>query len=170
MNRLWKWLWMLWLAGWPGMALPTHDVTTEHSVRAAMVFNLLKFTEGFRGEGRVLRLCVAGSDPAQMDALQKLEGRPLREYFLSVRRLSRNVDCDIIYVHSRQYWKDVIEYRGSQNVLTIGGYWGAVADGGAIEILFENGSPRFEISLREARRAGLRFHPQLLKLARQVYD
>lgn len=169
MKRLSKWLWMLWLV-WPGIAISTHEIATEHSVRAAMVFNVLKFTEGFQAEGKALRLCVAGGDPAQMEAFQKLEGRSLREYFLSVKRLVRNADCDVIYVSSRQRWKEVVETRDSKKILTIGAYWGAVADGAAIEILFEDGRPRFEISLAEARRAGLRFSPQLLRLARQVYD
>lgn len=169
MNRLSKWLWMCWLA-WPGIAVSAPEIAPEPSVRAALVFNLLKFTEGFQAEGRVLRLCVAGGDPAQMAAFQKLEGRSLREYFLSVKRLTRNADCDVIYVPSRQHWKEVVQYRGFPNILTIGGYWGAIADGGAIEILFEGGNARFEISLSEARRAGVRFHPQLLRLARQVYE
>jgi hypothetical protein len=39
-----------------------------------------------------------------------------------------------------------------------------------IEIALQEDGARFEINLAEGRRAGLRFSPQLLRLARRVYE
>jgi hypothetical protein len=54
--------------------------------------------------------------------------------------------------------------------LTISGYAGFVADGGMIEIVLQQGGTRFDINLGEAKRAGLRLYPQLLKLARRIVE
>jgi hypothetical protein len=54
--------------------------------------------------------------------------------------------------------------------LTIRAYPGFAQDGGMIEIVLQEGGTRFDINLAEGRRAGFHFFPQLLRLARHVYE
>ncbi len=75
----------------------------------------------------------------------------------------------MIYVDSHQRWNG-IEKPALTHALTIGGYTGFVNDGGMIEIVLQSGGSRFDINLGEAKRAGLRFYPQMLKLARRLVE
>jgi hypothetical protein len=150
------------------------DMPTEQSVRAAMVFNFLKFTE-FPPEGianaQQVRLCIAVGDPQQAEALIALSGRKVwsRELIV-VRFAGRNDDCQVLYADSRQRWNSAKEERVFLRTLTISAYPGFARDGGMIEIALMEDSTRFDINLAEGRRAGFHFSPQLLRLARHIYE
>ena len=150
------------------------DMPTEQSVRAAMVFNFLKFAEwpGAAGERmNSLRLCVVSGDPQQVQALESLAGRQVRGVPLAVAKVgSRAGGCNVLYVDSRPRWIEALEGGAVGKMLTISSYSGFVRDGGMLEIGFQDGSPRFDVNLAEVRRAGLRLYPQLLQLARKVHE
>ena len=148
------------------------ETASEQALRAALVFNFIKFTEwpaAAAGDPQ-LRVCVATSDPAQIAALEALDERRVRGIPLAAVRFHRQADCGVIYVDSSQRWNEIAEKRAAGRALTIGGYPGFVADGGMIEISLQEGGARFDINLLEARRAGLRIYPQLLRLARRVVE
>lgn len=150
------------------------DLPTEQSVRAAMVFNFLRFTQ-FPAEGgtevRQLRVCVAVGDPRQAEALAALAGRKVAGRELIVVRLAgRDDDCQVLYTDSRQRWNAADEQRALRRALTISAYAGFARDGGMIEIALQEDGTRFDINLAEGRRAGFRFSPQLLRLARHLYE
>lgn len=145
---------------------------SEQAVRAALVFNFMKFTQwpgATVGEPQ-LRLCIASGDPAQIAALESLGERRVRNMPLAAVRLTNPANCDVIYVDSNQRWNDIAARLGGGRALTIGSYAGFAADGGMIEISLQDGAARFDINLLEAKRAGLRFYPQLLRLARRVME
>ena len=157
-----------------GQAASAHETPTEQSVRAAMVFNFLKFTE-FPPESTVnarqLRLCIAVGDPRQAEALVALSGRKVKVRELVVERLSgQDNDCQVLYVDSRQRWNAAVENSVLRHTLTISAYPGFARDGGMIEIILQEDGTRFDINLVEGRRAGFRFAPQLLRLARQLHE
>lgn len=168
MIRACLWLFGLILAAPAGAA----EMASEQSVRAALVFNFIKFTEWPAAAvgGSPLQLCVATNDPAQIAALEALDERRVRGKSLVTLRFRRTAHCDVIYVDSRQRWNEIVEQNNTGHVLTIGGYTGFVADGGMIEIALPEGSIRFDINLPEAKRVGLRIYPQLLRLARRVVE
>ncbi|MDO9224786.1 MAG: YfiR family protein [Pseudomonadota bacterium] len=149
------------------------DVATEQSVRAAMVFNFLKFAD-FPGDGvgkPVLQLCVAARDARQAEALAALSGRRVGGRKLNVVEFTaRSNDCQIFYVDSRQRWNAVAEQPALRQALTISEYPGFARDGGMIEIDVQNDGARFDINLAETKRAGLHFSPQMLRLARQIHE
>lgn len=150
------------------------NTSTEQSVRAAMVFNFLKFTE-FPPEGianaQQIRLCIAVGDPWQAEALAALSGRKVWNRELIVVRLAGRGDgCHVLYVDMRQRWNAAEEQRTFLHTLTISAYPGFARDGGMIEIALQEDGARFDINLAEGRRAGFRFSPQLLRLARHIYE
>lgn len=149
-------------------------VPTEQSLRAAMVFNFLKFTE-FPPEAiantQRIRLCIAVGDLRQAEALAALSGRKIGGRELVVTRLAgRGGDCQALYVDSRQRWNAAEEQRIFPSTLTISAYPGFARDGGMIEIALREDGARFDINLAEGRRAGFRFSPQLLRLARHIHE
>lgn len=150
------------------------DKPSEQSVRAVMVFNFLKFTE-FPPEvianTQQVRLCIAVRDARQVEALVALSGRKVMGRELIVARLSgQDGDCQVLYVDSRQRWNATEEQNLFRNALTISAYPGFAEDGGMIEIAVRDDGIRFDINLAEARRAGIHFSPQMLRLARQVHE
>lgn len=146
------------------------EAVSEQSVRAALVFNFIKFTE-WPAATQVespFRLCIATNDREQFAALEALKERRVRGKPLVTARFDRHIECDVIYVDSRQYWNEIRETRTT--ALTVGSYAGFAANGGMIEIFLQDGRPRFDINLGEAKRVGLRFYPQLLQLARRILE
>lgn len=154
-------------------ATPQH-ISTEQSLRAAMVFNFLKFTEfppDAIAHAEPIRLCIAVGDPRQAEALAGLSGRRVWNRELVVAQFAgRDDNCQVLYVDSRQRWNAAREQHTFPRTLTISAYAGFAQDGGMIEIALLEEGARFDIKLAEGRRAGLRFSPQLLRLARHVYE
>jgi len=148
------------------------EVAAEASVRAALVFNFLKFTEwpAALESNPHLQLCIASSDPELVSAMESLNARQVHGKAILTMTLRQPVDCDVIYVDSRQRWNNISEAQGKAHALTIGGYAGFIADGGVIEIVLQEGNVRFDINLGAAKRTGLRLYPQLLKLARRIVE
>lgn len=148
------------------------ETTSPQAVRAALVYNFIKFTDwpvAAADTGR-LRLCAATGDPAQMAAIEALGNRLVRSMPLAPVRFVQQLDCKVIYVDSPRLWREVVERQASGQALTIGSYPGFVRDGGMIEISLLEGQVRFDINLLETRRAGLHLQPQLLRLARRVLE
>jgi hypothetical protein len=157
-----------------GRAAVAENLPSEQEVRAAMVFNFIKFSE-FAPEAIAnssrLRLCIAVGDTRQAEALAALSGRKVWGRELVVVRLAgRDDDCQVLYVDTRQHWSAAEELRAQHRTLTISAYRGFAQDGGMIEIALQEDGARFEINLAEGRRAGIHFAPQLLRLARQIHE
>lgn len=156
------------------MAVTAQDMPTEQSARAVMVFNFLKFAElpsESAATAQRIRLCVAVGDPRQAEALSTLAGRKVRGRELEVVRFAeRDNGCQVLYVDTRQRWHAVEEHDAFRQTLTISAYPGFARGGGMIEIDLQENGIRFDINLAEGRRAGIRFSPQLLRLARQLYE
>jgi len=148
------------------------EAASEQAVRAVLLFNFVKFTEWpatTLGDHQ-LRVCIATNDSAQVAAIEALDERQVHGKPLAAVRFRRQADCSVIYVDSRQRWTEISDHYAIGHVLTIGSYAGFVADGGMIEISLQEGHPRFDINLLEAKRAGLRVYPQLLRLARRILE
>lgn len=157
---------LTWMIG----VAPSHAVETasEQAVRAAMVFNFIKFTDWPDNARGVRLICVATADPQLMAAMEALGERQVRNKPVTVVRYAQQPDCDVLYVEGRQRWRAVDPRL--PRALTIGGYSGFVADGGMIEVALQDGNVRFDLNVAEARKAGLRFYPQLLRLARRIAE
>lgn len=150
------------------------NIPSEQSVRAAMVFNFLKFTE-FPPEAITspagIRLCIAVRDTRQAEALLALSGRKVGGRKLLVTDFTtQSGDCHVLYVDSPRRWNAASEHSALRRSLTISDYSGFVRDGGMIEIDVRKDGIQFDINLAEARRAGFNFSPQMLRLTRQIHE
>lgn len=158
-----------------GQSATAQDISSEQAVRAAMVFNFLRFIE-FPPETianiRQIRLCIAVGEQRQAEALVALSGRKVWGRELVVDRLAggRDDNCQALYVDTRRRWNVIAEQHDFRRTLTVSAYPGFAQDGGMIEIVLQEDGTRFDINLAEGRRAGFLFAPQLLRLARHVHE
>lgn len=154
-----------------GPALAAGEAASEAAVRAALVFNLIKFTEwpAEANNSPHLQVCVATLDNETQAMMDALNARMARNKPLLMTRYRQQSDCDVVYIDSRRLGS-LLEKHPTRPILTIGGFAGFLGEGGMVEIDLSGGNPRFDINQAEAKRIGLRFYPQLLKLARRVIE
>lgn len=156
---------------WPAAA---EEMPGEQSMRSAMLYNFLKFTEFPRpsiDKARFIQVCIGVQDNRQVEALVALSGRKVAGRELRVVDFAlRSGDCQVLYVDSRQRWNALATHPALRNALTISVYAGFAAEDGMIEIGRQDDGIRFDINLAQARRAGFHFSPQMLRLARKVHD
>ena len=154
--------------GWVGAA----QTVSENTVRAVLLFNLLKFAElpVDTTHSDHLAVCVAAGDPELLLAMRPLAERSVRGKSLTLLAPVEGGDCDVIYVDSRARWQAVQVQMNTSRSLTVGLYPGFINDGGLVEVEIQQGRPRFDIHQAAARQAGIRFNPQLLRLARRLID
>lgn len=173
--RFFRWIALVMLAAcsslvWPATA---DELPGEQSMRSAMLFNFLKFTEFPRqsiDKIRVIQVCIGVRDRIQMEALAALSGRKVAGRELRVVDFAlRRGDCQVLYVDSRQRWNALVTDPAIRDALTISSYAGFAEEDGMIEIGRQDDGIRFDINLDQARRAGFGFSPQMLRLARKVH-
>jgi len=160
-------------------AEPRTSAPTEYQVKAAFVYNFIKFVEwpdGGRG-GKLpedaVSLCVLGGlpDKASFEALdgQEIAGKRLSVEFLAASEEAR--DCAVLFLPSgaSKRLPDVLEVLKGRPVLTIGDTDGYARRGVMINMYLENKRVRFEINAESAGAAGLRISAKLFSLAGTVY-
>lgn len=147
----------------------------EYQVKAAFVYNFIKFVEWPSPELRAtdtLRVCLLGDVAAapflELDG-QEAMGRRLSVATVASSREARS--CQVLFVagsHTGRLVEVLAELR-STPVLTVGDTDGYAKRGIMINMYLENKRVRFEINAEAARAAGLRISAKLLKLAGTVH-
>ena len=148
------------------------ETAGENAVRAVLLFNLLRFSElpADRAQQADLVVCVASADPEFQAAMRSLRERRVRGMTLDVRPPGEGARCDVIYADSRARWQAVPGLADTAHALTVGLYPEFINDGGLVAVEIQQGRPRFDIHQAAARQAGIRFNPQLLRLARRLVE
>jgi len=151
-------------------ATPAHARDAdEDSVKAAIVYNLLKFVELPRGanepKGVALRLCLLDATVAQESALRTLNGRSVQGRIISVVDYAANA-CHVVYA-GNGVGAGRLRALADQGVLTIDGP-AAIDNEGIVGLVTLDQRIRFEFNLDSARRANIRIPAQLLKLASRI--
>jgi len=150
---------------------------TEIQVKAAFLFNFVKFVEwpaeSFRDSGGHLRLCVLGEDRFAQELERIAAGKVVSGRALEVVRVSqreRALHCQILFIGATQnaMGQKVLAESRSESVLTVGENAEFLRQGGVIRLFLLDSRIRFEISLEAAERAGLKVSSKLLVLAQSV--
>lgn len=154
-----------------------HDSLREEEVKAAFVFNFLKFVEWpEERDGRsVVILCVLATSPL-VDALVALDGKEIRGRPLRVEISGKPADllqCHAVFLGSgvpTEKIAAVLESLRGHPVLTLGDAPGFSVQGGMIGLFKEGNKMRFNINLKEARAVRVKISSKLLQLARHVIE
>ena len=164
-----------------GLALATlpafaAEPTESAQVKAAFVFNFLKFVEWpkeARSQApRSIHLCIIGNRPLDGN-LDLLAGRNLGGRVIQIiNQASPASDtlCHIAYIADTDtsFLKDLQRMAPDVPTLTISDQRGFIDQGGMIELRIIDGKVRFDINLLAARAANLQLSSQLLQLANRV--
>ena len=160
-----------------GSSASAQKPASEAQVKAAFVYNFLKFVEwpagAFAGPQDSLVVGIIGTSPTAEAAAVFLAGKGVNARPIAVRRMPLN--APVLGVHAifvgdpRANTQPQMLYEAaSTNVLSIGEETGFASRGGVIGLLVEDQKVRFEINPEAADSARLRISSKLLALAKLV--
>jgi hypothetical protein len=174
----------------PTGALAAPQVSEEYQIKAAFLYNFIKFVEWpkgrFPGESEPIVIGVVGKDPFG-EVLDQVAQKPVKDRGLKVRRFpsvsSEDADpihpqldalrqCHVLFIcpSEKKATGRLLAAVAESAVLTIGDAPGFLEDGGMVNFLVEDRKVRFEIGLAKARAAKLDISSQLLRLAKRVVE
>lgn len=171
---------VLFLLLWSGVAFPLRGEEaqlSENQVMAAYLFNFAKFVEwpssAFPSAAAPIVIGLFGRGLGA-EAQEALSGRRVQGRRIQIRVCSRIEDiagCQILYIAAleRARLKDILR-AAPPGVLTVSDLRHFCAMGGMIGLVPRGEKLLFEISIRNAERAGLKLSSHLLRLAVAVYD
>jgi hypothetical protein len=163
------------LAAIPVAAAPYQ--LTEEQVKAAFIFNFLKFVTWPPDKRSLpqLRLCALGNSKVAA-LLKSFDGKQIRGQTLRIStspELRWQDNCHAIFLSSeadKDAWRSVNPKLQQNNVLTISDSPGFSSRDGMIELIKVDKKIRFKINLAAAYAANLKISSKLLKLARAVLE
>jgi hypothetical protein len=179
---------VLWMG--PTWAWAAPQVSEEYQIKAAFLYNFIKFVEWpkgrFPGESEPIVIGVVGKDPFG-EVLDQVAQKPVKDRGLKVRRFpsvsSEDADpihpqldalrqCHVLFIcpSEKKATGRLLAAVADSAVLTIGDAPGFLEEGGMINFLVEDRKVRFEIGLAKARTAKLDISSQLLRLAKRVVE
>ena len=157
-------------------AAPELEVT-ESQVKAAYLFNFVKFVEwpsqAFARPDFPFVIGIVGQNPFARALEQIISGEEVRNRHLVIRSLAPGDDwrgCHLLYIarSERTSVGRVLDTLTNAPVLTVGDSEDFARQGGMINFVMRDRHVRFEINLEAARRAGLRISSKLLNVALTV--
>jgi hypothetical protein len=142
------------------------DIPLEYRVKAAYLFNFLKYVEW--PDGAVtgpFTICVAGRNPFGAVLAETVNGERIGERTVMARVVAEpDPACHVLFVPRTTTAGPYL--RGAPRALTVGESADFLGDGGAIVFVQEGANVRFQINEDAAARAGLRISSRLLRLSR----
>jgi hypothetical protein len=157
------------------VALPAGAQELEYPLKAAFLFNFVKFVEwpdeAFAGVRSPIAICVYGSDPFGDTLDNVVRGETVGERGLIVQRpesLGDLRDCHVLFVSrsERSRLPEVLSRVQGAPVLTVGDTDGFLKAGGVINFVLEDNKVRFQINPEAAERSRLKISSKLLRLAK----
>ena len=168
---------LFWAGALCGTARDAHAASSEYQVKAAFLYNFMKFVE-WPGDGLsnpgTLTIGILGKDPfgEALDEVRDKTAKGRRIVVVHLRGIEEVRECDLLFVCASEKGRLPQILRGVQSarVLTVADQEGFCQAGGIINLVFVNNRVGFEVNVAAANRVRLRVSSQLLKLARLVLE
>ncbi len=140
-------------------------------LRAAYLFNFLKFVELPHAESESIRVCFIGASGVRESLAastvdKKIGSRAVATADLPVYGIWSG--CDVVYLDAAEDVQTALTYAAGNDALTISEAAAFTRLGGIIRLFTEDNRLRFEINMGHARLAGLKISSDLLRLASRV--
>jgi hypothetical protein len=145
------------------------EVSREYRVKAAYLYNFVKYVEWpDTSRGRIL-ICVAGHNPfgTALESLvrdERVHGVPLATTVI----IEARTDCDVLFTPTMSNIPVYLSAVAGLPTLTVGETPRFVDQGGMIGFYPDGVNVRFEINLAAATRVKLKISSRLLQLAKIV--
>lgn len=156
------------LAAAASLAQPAaQEILPEYRVKAAFLYNFVKYVEWPEPIKGPIRICVAGQNPfgTVLDDVvrnERVHGLPLTAAVIP----GPEPDCHVVFTPRTSNVQAYIRAAANTPTLTVGETGNFIELGGMINFTLEQGRVRFEISRSAAERVKLRISSRLLQLAR----
>lgn len=159
-----------------GLAPTAHaKVSTENKVKAAIVYNLARFSEwpvkSTQRDPSAFSVCVIAQD-AMHEALMALGGKKISKKSIRIVPLpshkSNASSCNILYISGNNEHNFDLDELAENGILTIGETEAFLPAGGGMTILRSNNTLGFSISRTTMLRANIKPSSRILKLANEV--
>jgi hypothetical protein len=168
---------LAWGCALPSRGIHAQEAPTEYQVKAAYLFNFLKFVE-WPGDpladthGRWV-IGVVGDNPFGDELTQIVSGKTVQGHELLVRRFQSSEDlhaCHVLFISASEKKRlpSILAALGGSSVLTVGDMDHFIEFGGMIQFVMEEKRVRFAIDVGASSQAGLKVSSKLLSLARTV--
>jgi hypothetical protein len=143
----------------------------EYQVKAAFLFNFLKFVEwpASAANSPTWVIGVLGRDPFGEVLDETVRGKVVNGRAVEIRRYARPADakdCNILFIGRAEFER--VGMTARPGLLTVGEAPAFLKSGGMINFYLEDNRVRFEIRASAAHDAGLHVSSQLLKLGRAL--
>jgi hypothetical protein len=154
------------------------QIATADEVKAAFVFNFVKFVEWpaeVLPAGGSLLLGVMGSDGIEESLRSYARGKTVNGRELTIRRVTGGDDLSrlhLLFVGVAEQGRvtDVIKRVDGKSVLTVSDCERFCQAGGVIALSMDQNRVRFDVNLDAAERSRLKMSSKLLALARSVHS
>jgi hypothetical protein len=152
---------------------------TQAEIRAAFVFNFVKFTEwpiqAYADAGSPLTTCFLDADDVRAAFRTISAGKALNGRFLEDRAVKSAADmrnCQVLYVDSPRspVVIDALKSARQRDALAIGTSEDFLACGGMLRLQIENNRMRFDVNVGAVGRTKIKLSSKLLALARTVVN
>ena len=148
----------------------TQGVPEEYRVKAAYLYNFLKYVEWPPDAGAgALTICVAGRNPFGAVLRDLVRGETITGRTVDARVvLEPETGCHLLFVPEGAPLRAYLRGVSGRPVLTVGDANSFIEEGGIVRFYLDRGNVRFEINRAAAELAGIRISARLLQLARLV--
>lgn len=148
-----------------------YAASSEYDVKATYIARFTEFVDWPAVADNVsFDICVLGAHPietplAKLPALIRVKNRTLQ--VLRINSIQAATSCAIVFVPSSEAsrMRALQKLVQGMPVLTVSDTPGLLAKGSLLNFYYEGDHLRFEIRLRAAEEAGLKFSSRLLKIA-----
>lgn len=154
-----------------GSARAAETIDREYPLKAAYIYNILKFiswpVDTQEAASDKLELCIVGPDLSD-GTFFDLDGKKIDHLTIHVQAVvaySETKSCKVLYFTDPDL-NYHLGYLSPKGLLLIGQQENFLALGGTLNFFLENNKLRFEINLKAANEAGIKFSSKLLNLAR----
>jgi hypothetical protein len=153
----------------------TQPSSEEYHVKAGFLFHFGEMATwpAASPNRQAFNLCTLGDDPFRGELESSVEGKPIGSLPIRVRHFKQAKDthaCQMLFISAGEDPRlpGIFADLGNAPVMTVGESDDFLTAGGMVRFCIESNRVRFEINLRAADHAGLKFSSQLLLLARTV--
>lgn len=168
----------------PSIVAAEEAPSMEYKVKAAFLFNFLKFVEWppkpAAQTDTPITIAVLGEDKFG-NAFDEITSRKIKDRSIVIKRFTDfgNEDvktqlqqCQLVFVSANQqkYTKDIIALFQKKPVLIVGETPGFLEAGGMVNFIMQEGKVCFELNQDTAKVAELKMASQLMRLAKRVID
>jgi hypothetical protein len=167
-----------------GTARADDAPSLEYKVKAAFIFNFLKFVEWPPPQASdattPITIVVLGEDKFGA-AFNEITSRKIKDRSITIKRFADfDTDearaelpkCQLVFISANQqkYTKEIIDLLRKKPVLVVGETPGFLEVGGMVNFVMQEGKVCFELNQDTAEVSELKMASQLMRLAKRVID